>query len=69
MHVAQILAIFSICQCICAEVAAICIFGICAWALTCQGRIYTAVLLFDIWSKYDSLAYLMTYFGCVNKYA
>ena len=63
------IARFSICQCICAEVAAICIFWICAWALTRQGRICTAVLLFDIWSKYDNFAYLMTYFGCVNKFA
>ena len=63
------IAKFSICQCICAEVAAICIFWICAWALTRQRRICTAVLLFDIWSKYDNFTYLMTYFGGVNKFA
>ena len=33
------------------------------------GRQGTAVLLFDIWSKYDNLAYSMTYFGCVDKFA
>ena len=55
------IARFSICKCICAEVAAI---WICAWALTRQ---YAHPL--DIWSKYDSFAYLMTYFECVNKFA
>ena len=63
------IAKFSICQCICAEVAAICIFWIYAWALTRQRRICTVVLLFDIWSKYDNFTYLMTYSGFVNKFA
>ena len=40
-----------------------------AWVLICQGHTCTEVLLFDIWSKYNNLAYLMTYFGCVNKFA
>jgi hypothetical protein len=65
----QFISLFQICKKICTEVTAICIFWVCVWALICQGLIYTAVLLFNIWSKYDSLAYLMMYFGCVNKYA
>ena len=40
-----------------------------AWALIRQGRICTAVLLFDIWSKYDNFAYLIMYFGFVYKFA
>ena len=45
------------------------ILDIYTWMLTHQRQICTAVLLFNIWSKYDNFGYLMTYFGCVNKFA